>query len=152
MDVDRFCTAMAYQVLHGIPGIPFPTFGFGYKDTIHLHAIRMLHVPGRCSKFPVKKYPEYAFMHRICLLAMVLFPQVLCQVKLIPSQFTGLGRHDLISSRVHTGERISYGDFHREHFFAVLYRNNPCRGIVKVVLALLKKQKIFQHLFTPLTY
>jgi hypothetical protein len=73
---------MFYQFLYGIPGIPFPAFGFGHKDTIHLHTIRMLYVPGRCSKVPVSKNPKYLFMYRICLLVMVLFPQILCQIKL----------------------------------------------------------------------
>jgi hypothetical protein len=109
MDVDRFCTAMAYQVLHGIPGVPFTAFRFGYKDTIHLHAVRMLHIPGRCSKFPVNKNPEYPFMHRISLLAMVLFPQVFCQVKLIAFQFAGLGRYGLISLWVHTRPKKKCG-------------------------------------------
>ena len=41
MNVDLLRTTLVYQVLYGIPGIPFPVFGFRHKNTIHLQLTKM---------------------------------------------------------------------------------------------------------------
>jgi len=95
MDVDRLRTTVPDQLFHGKPGIPLPAVLLGCKDAVHLIAIRVLCVPGGCNKVPVSKYAEYPLVCRICLLAPVMLPHLLCQIKLIAFQFTGFRRHGI---------------------------------------------------------
>ena len=98
MDVDRFRAAPLYQRFHGTAGIPLPAVLFGHKDAVHLIAVRVPGEPGSRDKTSIYKYAKYPFAYQVSFLAPVLFPQFLCQIKLIALQFTGLGLHPILST------------------------------------------------------